>query len=178
MPISSIQFRAEIGLFYNAMYSSSRYGTLENSLNFFLWDSSMVPSLSHTLSFLLLLIVFPFVLLCCLIFGLTDLSNIFCKSYFGIYFSVRIIQKLSQFNIMRPKKLVKVIMQYAFFFQLCLLLPHINIYLMMCGDIEANPGPLSKQNLSLCHWNLNSICTRDFIKVTLLEAYLAVHDFD
>ena len=31
--------------------------------------------------------------------------------------------------------------------------------LMLCGDIESNPGPRhnSGQSFSICHWNLNSI---------------------
>ena len=178
MPISSIHFRAEIGLFYNVMYSRFKIAAPVNSFTKCLCDSRLMPSPTHILTFLLLLIVFPIISVYCLIFGKTDLCNIFRKSYLGIYLCVRIVQKLSQLSIMRPQSLTKFITQYVFFFQLCLLLPHISIYLMMCGDVETNPGPLSKQDLSLCHWNLNSICASDFIKVTLLQAYLAVHDFD
>ena len=50
----------------------------------------------------------------------------------------------------------------------------------LSNDIEKNPGPKSykDQNLSICHWNLNSICAHNYIKVNLLRAYLSIHKFD
>ena len=48
------------------------------------------------------------------------------------------------------------------------------------GDIEQNPGPKpsSCQRFSICHWNLNSISTHNFIKLSLLRPYIAIHKFD
>ena len=48
------------------------------------------------------------------------------------------------------------------------------------GDVELNPGPKRKasQTLSICHWNLNSICVHNFAKSSLLRAYVSVHKFD
>ena len=45
------------------------------------------------------------------------------------------------------------------------------------GDVELNPGPKrnAAQTLSICHWNLNSICTHNFEK---LRAYVRAHKFD
>ena len=40
--------------------------------------------------------------------------------------------------------------------------------IILCGDIELNPGP---SGLKLLHWNLNSIVTDNFIRKTLLEAF-------
>ena len=59
------------------------------------------------------------------------------------------------------------------------------LYLFIClkchGDIELNPGPRKFKNssLSVCHWNLNSLCAHNFLKVTQLKAYnsLYKHDF-
>ena len=34
--------------------------------------------------------------------------------------------------------------------------------------IEFNPGPNGEQGLKFCHWNLNSICAREGIKVLLI----------
>ena len=49
------------------------------------------------------------------------------------------------------------------------------------GDIELNPGPrkLKENNLSICHWNLNSITAHNFSKLTQLKAYISTykHDF-
>ena len=52
------------------------------------------------------------------------------------------------------------------------------LLLILCGDVEVNPGPGHWTSLSFCHWNLNSISAHDFVKVSLLEAYNAIHKFD
>ena len=40
------------------------------------------------------------------------------------------------------------------------------------GDVELNPGPKcnAAQTVSICHWNLNSICAHNFAKLSLLRA--------
>ena len=52
--------------------------------------------------------------------------------------------------------------------------------ILLSGDIETNPGPkpIAGQSFSICHWNLNSISARNFTKISLLTAYVLVHDFD
>ena len=49
------------------------------------------------------------------------------------------------------------------------------------GEIELNPGPrkTKENNLSVCHWNLNSITAHNFSKLTQLKAYASTykHDF-
>ena len=35
-----------------------------------------------------------------------------------------------------------------------------------------------KQSFSICHWNLNSISAHNFTKISLLTAYVLVHNFD
>ena len=176
MPISSIHFRAEIGLFYNVLHSCYSYGS-RKKCDFPLMHQ-LLPSYSHLITFSVLLTVFPLIILFSLIIGKTNLCKIFRTSYVVIYFCVRLVQKLSPLRNTRRKILRKFFLQYVFFVQLFMFLPHISVYLIMCGDIEINPGPSNKQDLSLCHWNLNSICANDFVKVSLLEAYTAVHDFD
>ena len=46
------------------------------------------------------------------------------------------------------------------------------------GDIELNPGPRksNNNNLSVCHWNLNSIIAHNFSKLTQLKAYISTYD--
>ena len=48
------------------------------------------------------------------------------------------------------------------------------------GDIEENPGPKpnSCDCLSICHWNLNSIPAHNFIKLSLLRAYISINKTD
>ena len=53
------------------------------------------------------------------------------------------------------------------------------IYLLiLCGDIELNPGPKDTKYLSLCHWNLNSIAAHDFAKVSAIKAFNTTKNFD
>ena len=49
----------------------------------------------------------------------------------------------------------------------------------LCGDVEENlgPKPSSNQIFSICHWNLNSISAHNYIKLSLLRAYLSTHRF-
>ena len=48
------------------------------------------------------------------------------------------------------------------------------------GDVETNPELQSKrcQEFSIHHWNLNSIATHTFIKVSLLKAYITNYNYD
>ena len=53
------------------------------------------------------------------------------------------------------------------------------LLLIKCGDIETNPGPFNDtKSLSICHWNLNGISTHNYVKLSMLEAYNALHDYD
>ena len=61
-----------------------------------------------------------------------------------------------------------------------LTLLHIFILLKCHGDIELNPGPrkLKSSSLSVCHWNLNSLCAHNFSKLTQLKAYNSLYKYD
>ena len=54
------------------------------------------------------------------------------------------------------------------------------IAVKLTGDVEESPGPKpsSSQSFSICHWNLNSISAHNYMKVSLLRAYLFIHKFD
>ena len=54
------------------------------------------------------------------------------------------------------------------------------ILLLLSGDIETNLGldPGYLNSFSFCHWNLNSIAVHNFIKMSLLQSYYAVHRFN
>ena len=53
-------------------------------------------------------------------------------------------------------------------------------FIRLSGDIELNPGPKpsSFKWFSVCHWNLNSITSHDFLKVKLLTPYNVMQKFD
>ena len=46
------------------------------------------------------------------------------------------------------------------------------------GDIETNPDPRKSSPIKFCHWKLNGLAAHDFIKVTLIEAFINTHNFD
>ena len=84
MPISSVQFRAEIGLFYNAVYCSCLFNNGFARLAQI--NSCILPSAIHMLTFIILMITFPLISFFAIIFGQTGLYRIFCLSYVYIYF--------------------------------------------------------------------------------------------
>ena len=55
-----------------------------------------------------------------------------------------------------------------------------SLLILLSADAELNPGPkrVSTSNISICHWNLNSISAHNYIKLFLLKAYIAIHKFD
>ena len=48
---------------------------------------------------------------------------------------------------------------------------YISLKISLAGDIHPHPGPINN-SLKFCHWNLNSIFTRNKIKISLIEAML------
>ena len=45
--------------------------------------------------------------------------------------------------------------------------------------METNPGPKNFSSKFLCcHWNVNSLTSRNILKVFLLEAYNTIHKYD
>ena len=69
-------------------------------------------------------------------------------------------------------KHVIVVNVFIVFYLLLVLLQH--------GDIETNPGPSKEYNqyLSCCHWNLNSLPSHNYAKVSLLQAYNSIYKHD
>ena len=62
----------------------------------------------------------------------------------------------------------------SFFFTLLTIL-YTFLLLRYHGDIELNPGARKSNdnNLSVCHWNLNSITAHNFSKLTQLKPYIS-----
>ena len=55
-----------------------------------------------------------------------------------------------------------------------------SVRIKISGNIKINPGPKpsSCNKSSICHWNLNNISTHNFIKLSILRAYISIHNFD
>ena len=44
---------------------------------------------------------------------------------------------------------------------------------------KKNPGPSQKNtSLNICHWNLNGITAHNYVKLSLLQAYNAIENYD
>ena len=142
MSVNSVQFRPSVGLFNNQKF---RKGNMNQSL---LSDITMRQC--HIATFRT---CFPLVLLHLVLF-------------------LRLIFPPRQFRIQ--------ILKLAFAIRLlfiCMFYGSIHIWLYnsiidLSGDIEKNPGtrPISSQNFSICHWNLNSITAHSYVKISLLKA--------
>ena len=54
------------------------------------------------------------------------------------------------------------------------------ILVSLGGDAQFNTGPRDKSSsaFSICHWNLNSITTHSYAKISLLVAYITPQKFD
>ena len=48
------------------------------------------------------------------------------------------------------------------------------------GGVKMNPGPRPNlcHSFSICHWNLNSLTAHNYLKVSLLRAYVAIKKFN
>ena len=67
--------------------------------------------------------------------------------------------------------------KYSFFGVLALVF---NNLILLCGDIEENPEPKTEPNgnLSVYHWNVNSIPFHNFQKIAVFESFVAMDLFD
>ena len=59
--------------------------------------------------------------------------------------------------------------------KLIILSVYLFLLILQSGDIEKNPGP--SQN-NICHWNMNGITTHNYIKLSLLQAYNAIKNYE
>lgn len=50
-------------------------------------------------------------------------------------------------------------------------------HILLSSDIEKNPGPV-QGTVKCCSWSLNSICAYDFIRISLIEAYNTIYEYD
>ena len=57
-------------------------------------------------------------------------------------------------------------------------LSFVALLLLRSGDVETNPGPKKSSVIKFCHWNLNGLAAHDFLKVSLIEAFITTHNFD
>ena len=72
----------------------------------------------------------------------------------------------------------KISMKYFVWF---LFLMGFSLWLLwLSDDVDINPGPkrIPKASLPIFYWSLNSISVHNYVKLSLLWAYLTFHKFD
>ena len=152
MPVDIVQWRGEIGTFNN-----------RKKIYFYKGSFCLFSALIYT-----------FVRLLLQIFSMVRFTvNLICfaiNSRLFFFAITRIFRKVRPqlITLLYSVMIENVILWY--FFRL----------LELSGDIEFNPGPKpdSSQSFSICHWNLNSMSAHNYSKISLLTAYISIHDFD
>ena len=149
MPVNLIKYRGTVGMFNNRHFASS-------SLNYSYFSKKYHNYDTFTLAVGLIILTF-----CHLINVLSNWKFIsrFLPDLAGICNFSRKILYLSMIGI------------YLHHIWLSLTI------IRLSGDIEENPGP-KRNSFSICHWNLNSITAHNYLKVSLLRAYISLHNFD
>ena len=111
---------------------------------------------------------------------LTNSLNYFLIFLSIINFKVQLLTPI----IVVYKSFKTKLVRSSYFLQCCLILNYFIVLslnlILQHGDIETNPGPRGKhsQYFSFCHWNLNSLPPQNYAKVSLLQAFNALHKFD
>ena len=83
-------------------------------------------------------------------------------------------------NLFTLFEVLFVLLHYSECFFSLLTLLYLFTFLKCHRDIEINPGPrkLKTSSLSVCHWNLNSLCAHNHEKLTQLKAYNSLYKYD
>ena len=106
-------------------------------------------------------------LLSCIKFFIeTIILDLLCEFLNSIRFDTRYVASLLCSTLYPTSVTV-----YTYHIWLCF------IIIKRSGNVKENPGPQynSCQNFSVFHWNLNNICAYNFIKLSLLRAYIAAN---
>ena len=94
---------------------------------------------------------------------------------------VRYVISLS--SAQNTRFLRKLLFNSLYFISVVFYIHYVRLYFIAFkrgGEIEENPGPKPYicDSLSISHWNLNSISAHNFIKLSLLRAYISINKTD
>ena len=152
MPVDIEQWYAEIGNFNGHFHGI----IMKLELNLF----NIISSLSQVLVFIFVLL-FQYISNMDTAFYFLTKFCVFSLLTVVLKFTVHSIFFIKIFNVL-----------YSSYFLHLLLLQH--------GDIESNPGPKKEQikYLSCCHWNVNSLLAQNMCKISQIEAYNSLYNYD
>ena len=158
MPLDNVTWYARTGVFQLTMFKSLQsfcFKPTINSYNFTSLWSAWIFFLSY------FNIAVNLGLTIC---GLLPVSNCFSALRYSQIIPSKITTIFLLFNLASHDDL--------FFKNL------IQLLLVCSGDIEINPGPKTKNQISFCHWNLNGLAAHNFAKVSPLQALSVTHDYN
>ena len=102
-----------------------------------------------------------------------DLKTLFFSSFLYVFILLSFLANVLSYAIVGHRAIQKILFNHCIhlnlIIQTCILLnPLLNyLLLLLCGDIESNPGPtLLSQNVSVCCWNLNGIAAHNYTKLS------------
>ena len=152
MPVNVAQYWGTVGTFFNNL-------NIEPKIIYILLTCRFFGKLNRSIIFLIITLLCSITLILSL--SSTPLNS-FDKKIKTIHWSV-----LTTF-------LILIVIMYIQFVWIHALL------IRQSGDVEMNPGPKPNpcHSFSIFHWNLNSLTAHDYLKVSLLWAYVAIKKFD
>ena len=192
MPVELNQWRATIGCFRVSIETSSPmsknvrpFSILSHVLNLY-WFCCCFIAIST--------IVLPFVLMVQFLLVHTVATQLCFLPLFArmhrlakivIYTTFELFKRIPHVIIgvaCHKRKAVKqFLFLYAYFYIGCITCYTLHTQwlvfrtILLSGDVEINPGP---DTLNFCAWNLNSIAAHDFLRVSLIEVYNSVYNYD
>ena len=140
MPVNVIQYRSEIGVFYNR----SSPGVIR-------YNFSITKALVNFL-------------INCIVLLYSIFAQLFADQFRHCFFYSR-------------KALSGILLNFILtFFGMW----YLQLLLLLGGDIHTNPGPpqSARHSFSFLHWNLNSVFSHNFSKISLLTSYNSIHKYD
>ena len=75
---------------------------------------------------------------------------------------------------------IALIFQYNYLILLLIDISYFRFLILLSGDVQLNPGPCNNsfQSFSFLHWNLNSISSNNFAKLSSLMSLNSLHKYD
>ena len=154
MPVTLIQWRGVIGVFYG------KFQVFFNSSSCCSVAALSYASICHNFCF-------------------TKLLTLISISFFsGILLSYH--KNLNE-NVFLIKPYIRSVTYFLITWSFFKYIWYDSRIIILIGDIETNPGPkhsFSSQGLKICHWNLNSLSSHIYKKVSSLSAFISVHKLD
>ena len=154
MPLDNMMWYAKIGVFQLTKFKSTPIYDLELMLN--------IP-----------------------ISSLGSFFFTFCNFFINLGLSIyHILPLLTCFSVAKPSwitspKLITIFLLFIYISHSAQVREGlIKLLTVYSNDIEVNPGPKIKSQLSLFHWNLNSLGAPNLLKVSILHTLAATHDYD